>query len=433
MKIKRFVAPDMRRAIRKVRQEQGPDAVILSNRRVRDGIEIIAAVDYDEGLIQEALGQSVPARQPQPQREESRVDPAPEADEDGVLNELEAALTEEEAPPAFAGSSPDAPAGKPTIVWSQEPTLVEMRQELKTLRTILESQLSSLIWNDLARRDPFRAEALRDLTSLGLAPDLAREIVGEMPALTNASDAWSLPLGALARRIPVSENDLMEQGGVVAIVGPTGVGKTTTIAKLAARFALRHGKEQVGLVSTDGYRIGAHDQLLTFGRILGVPVHTAIDSEALEQALTQLEERKLVLIDTAGMSPQDVRLSHQLGAVQTAEGKIDIYLTLAANSHIDVLDEVVRVFQQVPLKGCILTKLDEATTLGGALSTVVKHRLPIAFFADGQRVPEDIHAASKKRLSLVNRAVELMHNKGKTVNEEIMAQNFGEVAARAYA
>jgi len=425
MKIKRFVAPDMRRAIRKVREEQGPDAVILSNRKVLDGIEIIAAVDYDEALIHQALGPIHQAhRTPTPDQTPLLASSDGEAP---TRDENEAASGDFPPEPGTAWEDHTARA-----MGSQEPTLNEMRNELKTLRNMLQSQLSSLVWNDMARRHPGRAEALRDLSSLGLSPDLAREIAGELPEIKCPKQARSAPLAQLARRIPVAEQDeLITEGGIAAILGPTGVGKTTTVAKLAARFALRHGKDHVALVTTDGFRIGAQEQLLTFGRILGVPVHTAIDARSLEQALIQVRDKRLVLIDTAGMSQRDMRLSRQLAGLHSTGVKR--YLALAANSQNESLEEVADLFCRVPLDGCIITKLDEAAQLGSVLSTVVKRRLPIAYFADGQRVPEDIHEASKKRLWLVNRAVELAQMRDQKVDEGLMAQNFGEVETRAYA
>lgn len=421
MKIKRFVAPDMRRAIRKVREEQGPDAVILSNRKVIDGIEIIAAVDYDEALIHHALG---PIQRP-PMPDHSELDTSTEVD--SPIQKVS-----ETTPVNFLPEAPEPKKEMARDIRRQEPTLVEMSRELKTLRTMMQSQLSSLVWNDIARRHPYRAEALRDLSGLGLSPDLAREIASEMPDSNGSKQARSAPLALLARRIPVSDqDDLITQGGVAAILGPTGVGKTTTVAKLAARFALSHGKDQVALVTTDGIRIGAQEQLITFGRILGVPVHTAIDSQSLEQALVQVRDKKLVLIDTAGMSQRDMRLTQQLAGLRGTGVKL--FLALAANSQFESLEEVAALFCRESLDGCIITKLDEAAQLGGVLTTVIRRQLPIAYFTDGQRVPEDLHEASKKRLWLVNRAVELTQQADETIAEESMAKNSDEVEASAYA
>lgn len=421
MKIKRFTAPDMRTAIRLVREEQGPDAVILSTQRVNGGVEIISAVDYDEALIHQAVGQpSAPEPGPAQPRQVQRV-PAVAADVPAARQS--AAQYTPRPEPRRAEAPRPAQAEKPKVVWSQEPTLVSMRREMKGMRRMLESQLASLAWNDVTRREPMRANILRELTQLGLAPDLAREIVTDLPPLTDQRQAWRLPLGHLARRIPEGSEEIMQHGGVVALLGPTGVGKTTTVAKLAARFALQHGNQHVALVSTDTYRIGAHEQLMTYGRLLDVPVFQAGDANELQQVLGRLVDYRLVLIDTAGASQHDARLSQRLSVLNPRGYRLRNYLVLAANAQASALDDVVNVFKRVPLAGCILSKLDEAVTLGGAISTVVRHRLPVTWLTDGQQVPEDIHAARAHQL--VTRAVKLARQAGHQADEEYMARKFG--------
>jgi flagellar biosynthesis protein FlhF len=193
--------------------------------------------------------------------------------------------------------------------------------------------------------------------------------------------------------------DVMSQGGVVALVGPTGVGKTTTVAKLAARYALRHGYDQVALVTTDSYRIAAHEQLRTYARILGIPVRVANDENELRTTLDNLADRSLVLIDTAGMSQRDRRLAEQFRTLVAGAPAVQTYAVLAANTQAATLDEVVGAFQGAELDGCVLTKLDECTSLGGILSTIMERHLPLAFFSDGQRVPEDIYPATPELIA----------------------------------
>ncbi|HKJ75843.1 MAG TPA: flagellar biosynthesis protein FlhF, partial [Gammaproteobacteria bacterium] len=303
----------MRQAIRQVREEQGPDAVILSNRKVEGGVEIVAAVDYDEAMVErmaaEQSRQNVSAR-PTPAEDARRpgppvMDEAP-AEPDGPLPEPE----EEPAPAPVGGGE------SPRIEWTQEPTLVAMREEIKTLRGMLEGQLSGLAWGETARNHPLQAKLLERLLRLGLSPNLCRELTDEVEFANDGEHNWRQALGLLARRVPVTGDDILTQGGVVAVVGPTGVGKTTTVAKLAARYTLRHGRNRVALVTTDSYRIGAHQQLKTYGRILGVPVHVANDAEELQRTLEGLQDKELVLIDTAGMSQRDMRLSEQLGVLR---------------------------------------------------------------------------------------------------------------------
>jgi flagellar biosynthesis protein FlhF len=374
MKIKRYFAPDMRQAIRKVREELGADSVILSNRRINNGIEIIAAIDYDESLFGEMS--------------------SPKA------SEAEAAPAAEPEPLA------EVPAPGPTVEWAQDPALVEMQTEIKKLRGILENQLSHLAWADLARNQPLQAGLLQRFDQMGLSADIGQQIAGHVPQSDDLDQAWRQALALLAHQLPVTDDDILTRGGVVALVGPTGVGKTTMIAKLAARYALRHGKRHVALVSTDNYRIGAHEQLQTFGQLLGVPVYPAPDSETLAKLLRDLADKQLVLIDTAGMSQRDIRLTEQLATLGGAGDQVRTYLVLSANIHAATVNEVVQAFRRVRLDGCLLTKLDETASLGGSLSAVLRYHLPVAYVGDGQRVPEDLHPA--RAHSLVSRAVALM-------------------------
>jgi flagellar biosynthesis protein FlhF len=290
------------------------------------------------------------------------------------------------------------------VVWSQDPAIVAMRQELESMRGLLQDQLSRLAWGDYARKHPLKAQLLRRLSRLGLATPLAREVAEGPAGVSDPDEAWKLALTQLVRRTPVTDDTLLAHGGVVALVGPTGVGKTTTIAKLAARFVQRHGRGHVALVSTDSYRIGAQKQLMTFGQILGVETHNVNSPEELDGVLRRLAGKKLVLIDTAGMSQRDVRLAQQFGSI-AANPLIHTYLVMSANTERAVMEETVAAFRQARIDGMVITKIDEAVTLGASLSVAIGNGLPIAYVSDGQRVPEDLHPARADRL--VKRAVHL--------------------------
>jgi len=449
MNIKRYFAADMRQAIRLVREEQGPDAVILSNRKVDGGVEIVAAIDYDEALVEKmAREQEAVSRRPEPVQQKPEVAPSvPEspveapaaateaesrlAETIGLTSESPAESAATDAPPPRREAAPQAqPEEKMRVVWSQEPALVAMREELQTLRGIMESQLSGLAWGEEGRSHPFRAKLLERMLQLGLAPALCRELADQVACERDAEHNWRQALGLLARRLPVTDDDILNHGGVVAMVGATGVGKTTTLAKLAARYTLRHGRDRVALVTTDSYRIGAHHQLRTYGRILGAPVYAVRDAAELQTTLERLRERELVLIDTAGAAPRDMRLLEQFALLRGGGPRIRSYLVLGATTQRTALEATINAFSDIELQGCILTKVDESMLLGESLSVVAQHRLPVAYVGDGQRVPEDLHPARANKL--VSRSVALMRDHTEAPPRETLAFAFGQPAEQVH-
>lgn len=282
-----------------------------------------------------------------------------------------------------------------------------MKKEMASIRNLLEHQLSGLMWQEVERKEPLRAMLIKRLEAMGLSPFLSDQLAGYIPEDTPAADAWSAVLELLTDQVITGEDNLLEHGGVIALLGPTGVGKTTTIAKLAARAAMDFGPEEIALVTTDTYRIGAHEQLSTYGRILGCPVKIAKDADELADILYQLRHRRLVFLDTAGMGQRDIRLTEQLDTlIQNSGSHIRSLLVLPATAQRRVLQETIDHFRRIPLSGCVLTKLDESLSLGELLSVTIENALPVTFLADGQRVPEDIRHASGQYL--VTRASELL-------------------------
>jgi flagellar biosynthesis protein FlhF len=440
MKIKRFLAPDMRQAMRDVRTEQGADAVILSTRRLEEGIEIIAAVDYDETLMREAarINNSSPAPAPAPAKvsakeavketpKERLKEIAKEAPKE-PLKETRAAIPP--PPPPLPLPATELAALQP-VFEQQALETARMRTELGGLRQLLEQQLSSLAWNDMERRSPMRARVLRDMSRLGIDTDVARQLIDDLPEEINADQARYLPLGLLSRSLKVSGRALADVCGVIALVGPTGVGKTTTIAKLAACAVMHHGPDKVALVSTDHYRIGAAAQLEHYGRLLGVRVYPAYDAMGLAQTLHLLRDHHTVLVDTAGVAGNDPRLQQQMDVLReaTAHGATTLRacLVLGANAQAPALDDSVRAYLPLKPSVCIATKLDEAPSLGGLLSVLIRHRIPLDCTTDGQRVPEDISAADAR--VLVCRAAQQQRRLGFAGDDLDMAERFGMAVA----
>jgi flagellar biosynthesis protein FlhF len=395
MKIKHYRAPDMRQALRQVREAQGPDAVILSSRRIANGVEVVAAVDYDVDAADASVASEAA-------RTESRIPTA--ADYAALAQRLSGTQERQEIS--------DLPA--------------DANEELRTLRRMLETQLATLAWNDLTRRAPIQTELLRQLTVLGLAHDLAGELVSQLPQRMELAEAQRLSLALMARRIETVGERWMESGGVVALVGPTGVGKTTLIAKLAARWVLRHGARDLALVSTDSIRIGAQEQIHTLGRLLGVPAYAIDGAGELAELLDHIGERRLVLIDSAGLSQRDPRLATELETLANASERLETSLVLSAASQAGAIEQSLERFAAARPTTCCVTKLDEATSLGGTLSALIRTKLPLAYLSDGQQVPEDLSPARSHQL--IARAVELSKKAGAHADEDLLQRRFGAVA-----
>ncbi len=443
MKLKRYFAKEARHAIRMVRDELGPDAVILSNQRKDGGVEIVVAVDFE---LEEGLDR-LPAEQPavaQQGRQDLTYDAcgrveeakgAPEGFEqllgsaDRKMNRnsgkhRQSAAKRNVKPVALISDREQKPPAP-----GDDPALADMRAELRQLRGMLENQLSGLAWGELGRGSPGRIELLRRMTAMGLEAAHSRSLLEQLDDCADPDQAWHRALALLTAQIRVTDDDIISQGGVVALVGATGVGKTTTVAKLAARFALRHGYQEVALITTDSYRIAAHEQLRTYGRILGIPLQAVNSAQELQDALEGFRDKRLVLIDTAGMGQRDLRLAEQFNTILTGAPRIKSYVLLAANVQSEGLDEVVNTFRDLKPDGCILTKLDECVSLGGVLSVVARQQLPVAYMSDGQRVPEDIHPARAD--GLVERAAGLVPEREESVDDDTMVLAMGGVRAHA--
>ena len=399
MKLRKFFGLTSRSVLEQVRSELGSDAVIVANHATPDGVEVTALAG---DAIDTLLGSKPPAAQP------AATEPAPVP----AMRAAEAPAVRQAVPqpwkPPLAIVGDDDEASQPAPVatppappsFSTDALAQQLRAELAGMREMIDQRFAMMSWNDNLRRRPLAARLTRDLLAAGFSPSLTRGITERLPDDMNAVQARDWVVKVLSRNLNcvATADEIVSRGGVFALVGPTGVGKTTTTAKLAARCAVRYGANRLALISTDSFRIGAQDQLRIYAKILGVAVHTVSDRHDLRQALDAVRGRHLVLIDTVGMSQRDARVAEQ--AMLLSQPEIRRVLLLNAAAQGETLDEVVDAYGRVPdaidksatsaLAGCIVTKQDEAGRLGGVLDVAIRHKLPMHYVTAGQRVPEDI-------------------------------------------
>lgn len=416
--MKSFIAADMRSALRMVREELGEEAVILSNRRVPQGIEIVASADMP------------PPAPPMPDPRRAR------GVESSGGESRSGAESRSEIEPRSGADRRASGAEPEHHAWYQ------MQQELRSMRDLIEQQYTNFSWQQYRAQQPAQAAMWRRLQRLGLDADTVRELLADntgvragaasgAPTGKSANDVWQALMAQLSARIPVwgnaDQNDLIEGGGIFAFVGPTGAGKTTTIGKLAARYVLDHGNSDIALITTDSYRIGAHEQLRTLARILNVPCKIVSGQRDLASVLYEVRHCKVVLIDSAGLNTKAPELPQQLAQLDALGDRLQVVQVLAANSQQQALLHAQRAYRTQNLRACILTKLDEACSLGECISLLIANRLPLAYIADGQAIPDDIAVGSGK--ALVARAIGLAkHNAG---DEDQLAQAFSQRSERA--
>ena len=457
MNVKRFTARTPREALALVRQAFGPDAVVLSTRPSAEGVEVLAMAP--EGLSQiEQVRSSTPiAAAPQ--------GPATPVDEDveqlsmstlsfqdyvreRMLKRRQAEIAQPphlaapapplaDARPAAVGpalprqpltvSAAAAPAPAPARtplppVLSEQirvmpaPSVVppaahdspeslrrdqNMLSELRQVRGLIEERFGALAFMEKLQRSPQRAGLTQKLLDAGFSPALIRKLVEGLP--TDCADEMAWAASVLERNLAASETQpaLEEVGGIYALIGATGVGKTTSTAKIAAAFATQHGSGSLGLITLDAYRVGAQEQLRAYGRILGVPVHTAHDRASLEDLLDLLSAKSMVLIDTAGMAQRDTRTRELLEMV--GHSSINKLLVVNAAAQGETTEDVMTSYRAATCRGMVISKLDEAVKLGPALDAAIRHKVKIVGVANGQRVPEDWHRLSAQ--ALVQRAL----------------------------
>ncbi|MGM0449549.1 MAG: flagellar biosynthesis protein FlhF [Pseudomonadota bacterium] len=411
MQVKRFFAPSMPEALRMVRSEMGDDAVILSSKRVDDGVEIVTALDYDEGEVRSQLGvadedKANASRLAELQAEKHRKLEAAMAKSRAHISDVQqrSQHTQEPVTPAAVGGGETEDESPLEGSSQQEDGLASMRAEIHSLRDMLQQMNGQQTPATPGEKTPGVVEQrLGDrLQDLGLSRTQARDLAAEH-GQGRLDAGWKSALKALAAKLETVPADPLERGGIYALLGPTGSGKTTTIGKMAAQFVLRHGAEQLALVTTDRYRVAAHEQLFVFGRILNVPVRVVDEANSLDAILDDLSDRKLVLIDTAGLTAADRGWEEQIDELVSSRHAVRPYLLISATSQPRIMQSTWHCYNAVGLAGCILTKTDEALTLGEVVGFAAQSRLPVAFYTNGQKIPDDLHRAGAA--DLVKQAV----------------------------
>lgn len=456
MNIKRFHAATSREALAKARMTFGDGTLILSNRPTATGVEVVAtaedslaALDQVHANIQTAKVSQKTAEvlsRPSALSNFAEQEIMANAVEDDVeqltmstlsfqdyvrermlrrRNEVEldsgdtglgesafAAPAPAPAPvqAAMQSAAPranhSAPFSKPAPRPAAAPSAMSLNnapsqsivKELNAMKELIEERFNTFAWLGQAKQDPIQSNLMLKLIRAGYSPALARAILERLPEDTAPAEAVRWLMEVLERNLKTDAPgpSLVQEGGIYALVGATGVGKTTTAAKLAAQCVQMHGANSVGLVTLDTYRVAGHEQLRAYGRMLGVVAHLAHDRAALQDLLSLLANKKMVLIDTTGIAPRDPRKRDMLGVLDLPD--INRLLVLNAGSHGDMLEDVLTSFKTTGTQQAILSKVDEAVKLGPALDAVIRHQLLLRGVCNGQRVPEDWESADAGKL-----------------------------------
>jgi flagellar biosynthesis protein FlhF len=362
MRVERFQEDGMRKAMAKVRSVLGKDAVLISSKNVDNKVEVIAASDYKPENLAAELAK---------------------------LDQKKVVSTEEQPQIdhvwEVVGEGAEKPAKQPS-------SLADMQQELGQLRRLFEGELAHLSWQEGSNRQPNRQALLSRLEAAGLARDISNKVVRRALPCNDLELGWQRIQKILRLAIKKSESDVLATGGVVALLGSTGVGKTGTAAKIAAQFALKHGRNQVAFITTDGNRAGDEAKLLSIGSALGIPVQVVENYEQIGAALESFAVRKLVIVDAEGISQRNAPMIEKLKTMLNDSERISPYLVLPATAQESIVSETIDAYSDIQIAGAIVTKVDEASSIGPVLSGIIRSKLPIALMGNGQRIPEDLHS-----------------------------------------
>jgi flagellar biosynthesis protein FlhF len=445
MNIQRFTAPTSREALAKARLAFGDGTLILSNRTTASGIEVVAtgedtlaALDKSE-LANREKNPSQPRRVPANpvdsratvEEDVAQLSMSTLSFQDYVRERMLRRRAEALAGPSEPVVRPEMPLRSSTIETRQAQVPMEFRptakqapqrpsiparpapplpslaapampqgivDELHAMKALIEDRFNTLTWLGQARQNPIHSNLMLKMIRAGYSPTLSRTILERMPQDIGAAESMRWVMEILERNLKTDADSALihEEGGIFALVGATGVGKTTTAAKLAGLCARLHGPSSVGLITLDTYRVGAHEQLRTYGRMLGVVAHLAHDRAALQDLLGLLSNKKMILVDTTGLAPSDPRKRDMLEVLDLP--KVNRLLVLNAGGHGDTLDDVVSSFKSSGIQQAILSKIDEAAKIGPALDAVIRHQLLLRGVTMGQKVPEDWESADAAKL-----------------------------------
>jgi len=405
MKIKRYFAKDVKTAIQMVRDEQGPDAVIMSNNKVDDGVEIIAAIDYDDEIFsgKQRYGNSIADRKRY-------------ADDNNKSGENISSCNIRTDVDRY-------------VDIAQSEDIRELKRQLDSVKEMLEGQMASLAWSGYSLKSPAHAHVIRRLVGLGFSETLSTDLVAGFAHGTDENNIWDHTLAELVNRIPVHNRRIPESGGIVALVGPTGVGKTTTAAKLAASYALKYGRRKVGIVTIDNYRVAAYEQMRVYGKIIDIPVRLAESGADLGTILNDYCDKELIIIDTAGLGQYDGHNASQAAILDQERFDVRKTLVISASTQYKAINDIIRSFDCYSPADCIITKMDESPTHGHVIDAICMNNLPISYITDGQEVPEDIHPAIAH--DLVNRCIATGGSNADLPSDLMIAMNFKEATANA--
>ncbi len=418
MNVRRYFAADMREALKLVQADLGPEAVVLENRKVVGGVELVATLDHEQALHEHELRQRARHRQVK-QAEDPHLLPA-WVREEGVDQpediSLPSRFVEAVIAAPKAGGRDQQLAGLSQHLQDkgqpprQNDDMAALKAELELLRT----QLRDIQQMQSGGHGPGWGRLRARLQRVGLGDELIEPWLSSMPAshLHDEDKAWQACLGRLAKSLRMdTETELVDRQGVVVLLGPTGAGKTTTLAKLAARHVIRHGSRGLVLLSTDSYRVGSYEQLQKIAKALGVSSSLVEPGDNLDRVIAALGPRRLVLMDTAGFSRQAPEQMAQQRLLAESRYRLLGQLVLPANLQGAVLKRNYEDFSGFNLTGAIISKTDEATSLGETLSLLAMTSLPVSYITNGQRIPEDI--AVPRAAQLVSQAVALVRHMAK--------------------